>query len=330
MTSPILSIIIVSYNTAELTIQTINSVLRSATQSQLLADRTQIIVVDNNSADDSVQQLLKLSRREPSITVLKNKTNLGFAKANNQGIKLAQGKYLLLLNSDTIVQNQAVQKLVDTFEATTADNPTADLSSYHGQLDRLGILAATLVNQDGTHQPQGGSFPSLLTVAIQMLLLDDLPLIGKYLPSTQHTGWGQSASLPKQTSKLIKKDWVGGTALMIRRQVLTEVGPLDENIFMYGEDTELCMRAADHHWDSAIHPTALVTHLGSASSSSRSALVGEFKAYQYIWSKHKPAWQRPVLTLLLWLGCYLRLLIFGTIKSDINKVKTYQHILTTL
>jgi GT2 family glycosyltransferase len=319
----LLSIIIVSYNTKSLTLQTIESALKDINQSKLLKNQTEIIVVDNNSTDDSVATL----KKQPEIKLIANSDNRGFAQANNQGIKIAHGKYVLLLNSDTIVQSGALENLVNTLEKNPPDETSANLSFNDRITDRLGILAASLLNPDGSPQPQGGSLPTLLTLANHMLMLDDLPIIGKLLASTQETG---RRFQPKRQHNLIKKDWVGGTAVMIRQAVIQEIGDLDENIFMYGEDVEFCLRAKDHHWDIAELANAKIVHIGSASSTSSNAIKGELNSYLYIWSKHYPTWQLPLVKLLIRTGCYLRTLVFGTMKHDSARAKIYQEFLKTL
>lgn len=317
----LLSIIIVSYNTAELTLQMLASVVTDLRRSPKLTHSSEIIVVDNASADDSVSKINSLSRQlnqsihGPHLTLIQNNKNAGFAKANNQGIQQAQGTYVLLLNSDTIVQPGALRLLVEMMEKQTTDN-------------KLGILSAQLLNPDGSVQPQGGSFPTLLSLASHMLMLDDVPLIGRLLPSTQHTGLRSTASSSR--TKLLKKDWVGATAILIPQTVLAEIGLLDENIFMYGEDVELCLRAHNHHWQAAIHPKATIIHLGSASSSSANALKGELKGYLYIWSKHKPLWQMPMARFLLRLGCRLRVWLFGTMLRNHTRAAIYREVLTDL
>jgi GT2 family glycosyltransferase len=158
-----------------------------------------------------------------------------------------------------------------------------------------------------------------------MSLLDDIPLLGKLLPSTQHTGLrhnqGSSITLDSAIDELSSKpdllltDWVGGTAMMIRRSVIKEIGLLDSAIFMYGEDIEFCMRASAHHWDVAIHNGAYITHLGSRSGSSENALQGELLGYIYIWSKHKPLWQLPLAKGILLFGILLRIIIFSILNK---------------
>ncbi len=309
-----LSIIVVSYNTKDLTIQTLESAIQEINSTKLLKDQTEIFVVDNNSNDDSVKACKNLLQKLkfPHYQVLVNKKNLGFARANNHASKLAKGKYLLLLNSDTITQPGSLRLLVETMEKTAVQEKTASLQSS-GPFDKLGILAPTLLNEDGSIQNQGGSLPSLLTVTSQMLFLDDVPFFGKFFPSTQHTGLSDFAfqSYDENTPKLISKGWVAGTAMLIRRELIDEIGMLDENIFMYGEDQEYCLRAHHHHFDVAIHPKAKIVHFGQASSSSRNAILGEIKGYLYIWRKHKPSWQLPLLKLILFKGCLLRQIYYS-------------------
>lgn len=158
-------------------------------------------------------------------------------------------------------------------------------------------------------------------------MLDDIPVIGKWLPSTQHTGWRADLAGFGPSTELILKDWVGGTALMIRREVWEEIGLLDEQIFMYGEDIEYCMRARAHHWDIAVAPQAQVIHYGSASSSSVNAIKGEFRGYIYLWAKHKPIWQLSVARLILAVGALLRFGVFGTMKPNSQLRQVYGQLL---
>lgn len=326
----LLTIIVVSYNTKDLTLQTLYSAIQDILASPELAEKCEIIVIDNNSQDDSVAALKKFAKTSSvPIKIITNSKNLGFSAANNQGIDQAAGEYLLLLNSDTLVQAGALQKMVMSFQEIHRAENTAVLSSETGKLDKLGILAASLINWDGTYQPQGGDKPTLFSIFTQMFFLDDLPLLGRFLPSTQHTG--KNTKLNKLNSdKLIQKYWVGGTAMMIHRDVIEEIGQLDSNIFMYGEDVEFCMRAKKHHWDVAEHPNAKITHFSSASAGSKNAIIGEFKGYYYIWSKHLPLWQLPILRLILQTGALLRKFVFGTMMKDEKRAAIYAEALQAL
>jgi N-acetylglucosaminyl-diphospho-decaprenol L-rhamnosyltransferase len=321
----LLSIIIVSYNTSDLTIQTLASVIADLKQSPKLSGQTEIILVDNDSSDSSVADIQKwhktLSATESkrfTFELIKNPKNTGFAQANNLALSKAQGRYFFLLNSDTIVQPGALQSLVETFEEHAPDEITAHLGKLSSDTDRLGIVAASLFNPDQSPQPQGGSFPTLFSLANHMLMLDDIPVVGRFLPSTQHTG--------KRASHLSIQDWVGGTAMMIRRELIAEIGGLDQEIFMYGEDVEFCLRARNHHWDIAIQPQAKITHIGSASSTSERALKGEFYGYLHIWRKHKHVLQMPLLRLILKTGALLRSFLFGTMVHQPDKARVYREL----
>ncbi|HEX9817928.1 MAG TPA: glycosyltransferase family 2 protein [Patescibacteria group bacterium] len=325
----LLSIIIVSYNTLEITLQTIKSAVLDLKKSQLL-DKTEFFVVDNNSQDGSVLAVKKyFGQNKLQAVVIANRDNKGFASANNQGIKKARGQAIILLNSDTITQSGAFQTLLATFADHPVTESTAHLSSYRQRKsDRLGIIAPMLLNTDLTLQAQGGNFPNLLSLTSHLLFLDDLPLIGSLLPSTQHTG--RNIKMSKADTKLTPVDWVGGTAMMIRREVIDEIGLLDDNIFMYGEDIEYCLRAKRHHWDIAIAPQAKIVHLANASSGSENALTGEIKGYVYLWAKFKPHWQMPLAKTILGLGVFLRAILFSTVVFNTKKAGIYWRILTKL
>lgn len=331
MNQKTLSIIIVSFNTAQLTINAVRSVIDDLKNNSSLLVKTELIIIDNNSKDESVKTIKELISKDSSkldISLTVNSDNLGFAQANNLGIKKSKGKYILLLNSDTIVEAGSLEKLINTFENNPLDGTTSSLSSHKNALDHLGILSATLINEDGTHQPQGGSLPALIPLFNQMFFLDDLPIIGNCLPTIQETG---RATKQKQfENKPYQKGWVAGTAMMIRRELIEDIGDLDSNIFMYGEDVEYCIRAKHHHWDIAIDPQAKVVHFGSASSSSETAILGEIQSYLYIWAKHKPHWQRRFLKAILYSGILLRIFLYGVIFNDNKRAQTYQKALSLL
>ncbi len=315
-----LSIIIVSYGTRDITLQSLNSIEKDVAASASLKKQIDVCIVDNNSPDDSATHLKKWCKQTSLTTqLITNAKNVGFARANNQGIAATTGELVLLLNSDALVQRGAIAALLKSFAERPTDETTAHLSSVDLPDDRLGIISAQLYNSDGTPQPQGGNTPTLLSLFTHMTMLDDLPIVGRLLPSTQHTG-KEAAGIP---SSLSSTDWVAGTAMCIRRSVINEIGDLDGAFFMYGEDMEYCLRARRHHWDIAIEPKAKITHLGSASSTSENAVLGELSGYLYIWSKHKPIWQLQFAQALLQLGCLLRILLFTALRSP-DKVAMYR------
>ncbi len=316
----LLSIIIVSYNTARLTLQTIKSTLKDIESTEDLRTTSEIIVVDNNSSDNTLERITSLKKTTQTlITIIKNKKNLGFATANNQGIEVAKGRCILLLNSDTIVQRGSLKKLVDALHPTPA-------------IENLGIIAARLENQDGSYQAQGGSLPTLFRLATQMFGIDDIPVIGTLLPSMQETGlnYSQPTKQDDLLSELYEIGWVAGTAMMIHRSVIDSIGDLDEGIFMYAEDIEYCVRAQDHHIACAIHSGASVTHLKNASGSQEAAILGEFRGLLYLWAKHRPLWEYRAARLILIIGACIRIVLFGTIMGDKTRANAYKKALSEI
>jgi N-acetylglucosaminyl-diphospho-decaprenol L-rhamnosyltransferase len=319
--SALLTIVVVSFNTKELTLTAIDSALAAVAYSKKLANHSELIVVDNNSTDGSAEALRSLSKQNKIVSCIYNSKNLGFSSANNQAIVLSRGKYILLLNSDTQASPEAFEQLIATFESTPRNNQTAQLSSHTGELDNLGVLSATLLNPDESLQPQGGSLPTLLSLASHFLFLDDLPILGRWLPSTQHTGRNTKNAAGNTT--LQQSGWVAATALLVPRSVFAEIGLLDENIFMYGEDVEFCLRARKHHFDCAVDQKARIIHTQSASGGSKNAILGEIRGYIYIWAKHKPAAEQRFARIILQMGVFLRRHIFATIKKDARKAHIY-------
>lgn len=321
----LLSVIIVSYNTQNLTLETIQSVIDSTKNSQLLKNKLEIIVVDNNSHDGSVSALKQLKKTTTvPIHIVENKKNVGFGNANNHALKKATGSHYLFLNSDTIVRENALERMVQRF---LADNATAQSDEK-----RLGVLSPVLLNTDLTYQPQGGSLPSLISLFFHMTMLDDLPFIGKLLPSTQQTGRANQLSLTtlEHYNGIIPVGWVGGTALMTTKEAIDTFGPFDQNIFMYGEDVELCIRAKNHNYIVAIDPTAQVIHLQNASSSSENAIRGEYKGYQYIFAKHFSSTIAVLAKILLQYGALIRIFVFKILAPNAQKVTIYTSVLKDL
>ena len=292
----ILSIITVSYNTKKLLKQTLTAVFAS----KLDKKDYEVFVVDNNSKDGSSDMVKK---GFSSVKLIKNNHNLGFAKANNQAIKKTQGQYILLLNSDTKANPHALQHLIDFM----AGHPQA------------GIASAQLWYPDGSIQPSGGFLPRLTNVIAWMLFLDDLPIIKQIF-------WSYHITRQNFYKKTRRLGWVQGATMMLRKSMLDQVGLLDENIFMYGEDVDLCLRAHKQGWQVWTVAAAKVVHYQFQSSKgiSKNALLGEYRGLKYVFTKHKPAWEKPLFRLLLRTGALLRMLLFGTILKDKEKYAIYQ------
>lgn len=305
-----LSVIIINYRTPELTAQAVKSVYDSLEESSSLKNNLEVIVVDNHSGDQSVAKLKKLCY--PHYKLLVSKENLGFSGGNNLAFKSATGQYLLFLNSDALVFPGSLEKMMNFYLADRQQKKRR----------HLGLLAAQLYNQDGTYQPQGGDLPNWLTLFTNQFFLDDLPLLNRFIPSVQHTGRRFNEREIKRKT-FISKGWVAGTAVMVWREYLETLGAWDENIFMYGEDQELSYRLHQARLIHGILTDAGVTHLGSASSSSKNAITGELKGYLYFFSKYYCKFYLLMIKLILWWGVLLRLLVYTFIRKDAQRRASY-------
>lgn len=225
-----LSIIIVNWNTRDLLADCLASV---AAHPPTRAH--EIIVVDNASADGSADMVRE---RYPSVRLLALTQNLGFASGNNRAMELSHGRFLLFLNPDTVLYPGAVDALVAFME----DHPEA------------GAAGSMLLNADGTLQTSCFPAPTLGRELWRLFHFDALRPIGVY-PMQQ---WPTDA--PRQV------DTVQGASFIVRREVLAEVGKLDESFFMYSEEVDWCLRIREAGWSIHWVPASRVVHYGGQSS----------------------------------------------------------------
>lgn len=287
-----LSIIIVNYNTKKVTAGCLRSITNSKDKI-----KKEVIVIDNGSKDDSINYLKSFF---PHYQILSLGGNLGFAQGNNFGVNQAVGDYVWLLNSDTLLKPNTISTLMKQVKINNSQ-----------------VASCCLLNHDSTIQPQGGFLPRLSRLAAWMLFIDDLPVI-KHLLKPYHQ------NLPDFFKHDQHPGWLAGTALLVKRQLYNQLGGLDKNIFMYTEDVEFCLRLAKQGIRLDYFSTPKLTHLGQASGSSQGAVLGEYKGLKYIYLKHKAGWEYPMLRLLLKIGAWLRIIIFGIILKDATKKQIYQ------
>jgi GT2 family glycosyltransferase len=226
--------------------------LRSLAQ-ETKRHRAEIIVVDNASQDGSPEAV---ENEFPHANVLRNKTNLGFAKANNLGIAQSRGRYLFLINSDIKVLPGCISIMVDYMDTHPA----------------IGMLGPKVLNSDLTLQPSCRRFPNYWNLLGRALGLDSIfPRITFY---------------PHDAIRRVEV--LSGCFWMVRKEALKQVGPLDENFFMYAEDVDWCKRFAQAGWQAVYFPDARVIHHGGASSAHepvRFYLEMQRANLQY-WKKH--------------------------------------------
>lgn len=222
-----LSVIVVSYNTKKLTENCIKSVLKEK-QSLTL----EIIVMDNNSEDGSVETL-RVFKKKGQIRLIENDSNTGFSFANNQGIKVARGRHVLLLNSDTVVKKGALKKLID----------------FADSHEEAGVVASQLLNADGSIQPSCFYFPTVKN-AILEFWFGKKGLFEKYAPKTK---------------KPVVVDAAVGASFLMTRIALKKVGMLDEKYFFYFEDIDYCRQVKQSELKVYYLPDSKVVHYHGAS-----------------------------------------------------------------
>lgn len=208
------SVIIVNYNVKDLLINCIDSILLSTGGLNL-----EIIVVDNNSFDGSAEQVKLKYKGNPAVKLIESRVNLGFAKANNLGAKSAKGKYLLILNPDTIVQEDTIEKSVRFYEENKDTGAlSCKLVLPNGKLD----LACRR------------SFPKPSVAIYRILGLSKL-----FPHSKTFAGYNLTFLDENQTYEV---EAICGAFMLIKKDIYEQVGGFDEDYFMYGEDLDLCFR----------------------------------------------------------------------------------------
>ncbi|MCX5841932.1 MAG: glycosyltransferase family 2 protein [Deltaproteobacteria bacterium] len=273
-----ISIIIVTWNTKDLLQKCLDSIYKT------IHDITfEIIVIDNASEDDT---LVMLREKFPHITLIKNSRNLGFGAANNQGLRIMRGRYALLLNSDTVLTIQAVEKLF-TFMET---HPEAAMAC--GQL----------LNADGSKQNSMASFPTLLTLMTNMPLLEYL--FPKRYPSKRYL-----YKNPMEVDSGI------GACLLVRKKAIDEVGMFDERYFFFFEETDWAYQMKKAGWKIFHVPTAFIYHLQGQSIGGDVRSRIEFYRSRYLFFRK---WHRHAYYLLISSVIFSRLLVNWLLTSAGN------------
>lgn len=294
--NPLLSIIIPSYNTADITVNCLKSIVEDKGLKKIPYE---IIIIDNASTDDSVLKVEKFfTDYRSQITnykLVQNPANFGYAKANNQGIKIAKGNYVLFLNSDTIILHSAISQALDW------------LSSH----PKASACTAQLLNQNNSIQPSGGYFPNFLNVFTWSTGLDDLPLVNLIIKPL-HPHPPQFYTHDHFYLRDRRLDWITGAFFLIRRSSLETIKGFDENYFMYGEELELCYRLHQQVPQTQIWYLVgpQVIHLGGASSKNKlNPILNEYQGILAFFKKHKSRRQAKMVYLLLKINALFRSII---------------------
>jgi GT2 family glycosyltransferase len=287
-----LSIIVVSYNTRDLLRQCLQSL-------QTYCPAAEVIVVDNASRDASAEMV----RTEfPAANLIPLETNVGFAGANNVGLQLVGGNYVLLLNSDTYVEDDTLDRCV----------------AWMNSRPEVGAVSPRLIGFDDVPQRCAHPFPSFWNKLRQTFRLPPRP-------AGERVDEGEG--------------WLIGAALMLRREAIQQLkGFLDTGYFMYWEDTDLCSRLLRAGWVLAIYHEGHVRHLGGASSNSpgggqRPELHACFLRGKYRWfGRYRPRWESAGLWAVEAVEVVRKLLrgVFYRRRAEHIQAQTIARVLWTL
>ena len=259
MPQPELSVCIVNWNTREDLEQAIASVLESDP-----GLNREVIVLDNASEDGSADMVRE---RFPDVVLIESEKNLGFAKGYNGTARRASGRYLLILNPDTLVRSGSFKRLIDFLDSH----------------EDAAAVGPRLLNSDGTIQYSCRRFPKPMAAVLRNTV------IGRILPRNRSTRDYLMADWDHDTAGEV--DWVSGAAVCIRPKAWAEVGGFDEGFFMYAEDMDWCLRARKAGWKIYYCPDAVIVHrIGSSSDQRPVQMVIQFhRSMARFYAKHYAA-----------------------------------------
>ena len=276
-----LSIVIVNYQTFELTKNTIESVFKHDYSFNL-----EIIVVDNASSDDSLAKLQNYFKDK--VKFIASKENNGFAAGNNQALKIAQGKYILLLNSDTIVW----------------ENTLENIYHYMEEHSDVGACGCRVLLENGElDKACKRSFPNVKNSFFRLF----------HIPTNSDDDNYNLDNLPDD--EVYEIDCLTGACMFMRSEALNQVGFLDETFFMYGEDIDLCYRIKNGGWKIVYYGESIITHLkGASSKKQKNKLIYEFYRAMYIYyKKHHADESSFLVNIVVYIGiavlCILKLFL---------------------
>ena len=284
-----LSVIIVNWNTRELLKNCLDSILANNSTSQL-----EIWVVDNASTDESSRMVRE---RFPQVNLIENLENVGFARANNQAIQQSTGKYVLLLNPDTLVESRTLQALVDFLD----EHPDA------------GAAGARIFKPDGSMQISSHPRPTLFRELWRLFHIDAAWPYAEY----RRTRW--------ETDQVQEVDALMGACLLLKKEVLDQVGCFDEDYFVYTEEVDLCYRIQSAGWRLYWVPQATVVHFGGQSTQQvpTEMFLHLYHSKIIYFRKHYGASSAQIYRLILMIAALSRIILapFVFLKNSSHRKK---------
>jgi len=275
-----LTIIIVSYNSLNYLDDCLKSILKYYAPA---SDKTEVIVVDNASTDGSAE-LVKNNYH--GVRLIVNSDNVGFSAANNIAVKESDSEYILLLNSDCEIFENAIESLI----------------SFMDSNDNAGVAGPKIINSDGSVQLSCRRFPSFFDAGMHSIL-------EHIIPGNRFSRRYKLADINRD--KPFEVDWVSGSCMILRRAALNEAGQLDENYFMYVEDIDLCYQMWKKGWRVFYNPYAEILHHvgGSTHDGVTAASIRMQKSiFYFFWKNYRKSYRiifLPVLPFFLGLRILL-------------------------
>jgi GT2 family glycosyltransferase len=274
------SVIIVNWNTAGLLRDCLASVYGETRGVDF-----EVIVVDNASSDRSQEMV---GTEFPQVTLIENAVNTGFAAANNQGMKAAQGRYVLLLNSDTVILDGAIQKMVAFADARP----------------ETGVAGCRVENRDGSLQPTCFMFPSITNLVLMATHLYKLFPRSRFFGRALMSWWDRSDEREVEV--------VTGCFMLVRREVIECVGGFDEAYFFTGEEADWCRRIAQAGWKLVFTPSARIIHLDGATARTLGWRIDALQTRGTIqlFRSHYGALHARIAAMLLWTFNFTHMLVW--------------------
>lgn len=278
---------IVEFNTKELLRECLTS-LNKKWQNEV-----KILVVDNNSQDQSTKMVAK---EFPEVKLIKSGKNRGFAGGQNLGLRKIKSDFILILNPDVQISPSSIDQMVE----------------FMGNYPNCGISSCKITYPDGMLQPNGGDLPigfPLISWLFNLEIFGDFPNFHRieenYYKHEKEVGW------------------VSGTFMFLRREVLDSIGFFNEKYFMYFEDVDLCLRANRAGYKIMINPEVVISHISGASSKNPrlTQWKGEFKGLIHFYKDYFGAFMAYLVKLLIYFSVFLRIVVFGMLgRLKVSKI----------
>jgi GT2 family glycosyltransferase len=282
-----ISVIIVNYNTYALTFNCLQTLFASQTTTKF-----EVILIDNGSKDQNPEEFYKAF---PSLTLIQNRKNLGFGAANNIGMNAAHGKYLLLLNSDTLVGTDTLQKCWEFLESDFAITKN------------IGMIGCRLLNPDHSSQPS--VFPYLNNSVFTYFRTTNplAMMIARMLKLDRHANF--------DFQKTQRVGDISGAFMFLRAEVFRTLGGFDTDFFMYCEDTELCRERISRHYSIYYYPGTSIIHFGGQSAPGDLMYIQSNLSLALLWYK-KGAFNYAAFIACTYLNVVIHALLIPFVKSN--------------